>query len=65
MSNENKFAHFLMGFAAGVFFFFIILLIVSSCSALDYEYKYIDIEDLICIEVNSEIVSCDWSEFRE
>lgn len=63
--TENEFAHLAIGFAFGVLFFFIVLLIGASCSASDYEYKYIDIGNLTCLEISSEIVSCDWTGFKE
>ncbi len=60
--NEDRLVNFLIGFATGTIFIMLIAL-ASNCSVQDYDYKYMDIGKLTCLEINSEIVSCDWSEF--
>jgi len=62
---ENGAGHFAVGFGFGVLFLLIVMLMGTSCLASDYEYKYIDIGNLTCLEISSEIVSCDWTGFRE
>ncbi len=62
---KNGAGHFFVGFAFGVLFLIIVLAMGASCIVSDYEYKYIDIGDLTCLEISSEIVSCDWTGFKE
>ncbi len=56
--NEN----FWTGFALGVLACFLVLGVLVSCYSPKLSYTYIDIDGMPCIKVNSELISCDWSD---
>ncbi len=54
------------GIIAGLGVVGLVIGLIMSCSSPETEdkYEFVDIGNLICVTINGQFVSCDWSNFR-